>query len=69
VVRIDRSATGGHIGLDLQYPLLEQISVLDSVGVGLLLRYGAASIDLPEVAEGSTDVGGFNYGFGLRLGF
>jgi hypothetical protein len=66
---IDRSATGGHVGFDLQYTVLPNVGGRMGIGAGVFVRYGSASIDAPEVNEGKIEVGGLNYGVGLRIRF
>jgi len=66
---ISASGTGGHVGLDFQYPLLSATSSARALAVGLFVRYAGASITVSEVEGGSIDVGGFNYGVGIRAGF
>lgn len=67
--RVSESGVGGHIGFDFQYPLMSTTSSADSLAVGLFLRYAGGSVDVPAVDGGSVDVGGFNYGIGIRAGF
>ena len=61
---LSASAVGFHAGADIGFFFSEVI------GVGALLRYSAASVDLP--ADDGTvpvDAGGFHVGGGLRLRF
>lgn len=60
---LSESGTGGHFGVDLRY------MVTDRIGGGLLVRYAGASIDAPQVSEGTIDVGGLQYAFGVRVKF
>ena len=58
------SAVGFHAGADVGFFFSEVI------GVGALLRYSAASVDLPaEDGAVPVDAGGFHVGGGLRLRF
>jgi hypothetical protein len=66
---IDRSKSGGHIGLDIQYVILPGLADRIGLGVGAFVRYGKATIDAAEVREGKIEVGGLNYGGGLRVRF
>jgi len=66
---ISESGTGGHIGLDFQYPLMSGTTSARALAVGLFVRYAGASISVAEVEGGSIDVGGFHYGIGIRAGF
>ena len=61
---LSASAVGFHAGADIGFFFSE------AVGVGALLRYSAASIDLPS-DDGAVpvDAGGFHVGGGLRLRF
>ncbi len=58
------SAIGFHAGADIGFYFSE------SVGVGALLRYSAATVDLPS-DDGAipVDAGGFQVGTGLRIRF
>jgi hypothetical protein len=67
--RLEETAVGGHITVDVRYRLLDDLGPIRHVGVGLFLRYSGASIDAPSVGGGGIDVGGFNYGAGVRIGF
>jgi hypothetical protein len=55
------SATGGNIGVNLNYMFNPKY------GVGILLRYAGTSVDLPAAAD--VKVGGFQFGIGARLRF
>jgi hypothetical protein len=46
----------------------DRIGPVRHVGVGFFLRYSGGSVDAP-VAGGAINVGGLNYGAGVRLGF
>jgi hypothetical protein len=67
--RLEESAVGGHFTVDVRYRVLEDLGAIRSVGVGIFLRYSGASFDAPAVNAGSIEVGGFNYGAGVRIGF
>ena len=61
---LNASAVGFHAGADVGFFFSE------AVGVGALLRYSAASVDLPADAGAvPVDAGGFHVGGGLRLRF
>ncbi len=61
---LSASAVGFHAGADVGFFFSE------AVGVGALLRYSAASVDLPADAGAiPVDAGGFHVGAGLRLRF
>jgi hypothetical protein len=66
--RVSETAAGGHIGFDVRYRVYDQIGPVQHVGVGFFLRYSGGSVDAPVVG-GSINVGGLNYGAGVRLGF
>lgn len=55
--------TGVNVGVDISY------RVIDQVGVGLLLRYAGASVNLRNGSgrTQSVDAGGFQIGVGARL--
>ncbi|HXE80011.1 MAG TPA: outer membrane beta-barrel protein [Vicinamibacterales bacterium] len=58
------SALGFHVGADVAYRVARRVRV------GLLLRYAGGSVDLPAAGqETSLDVGGFQVGAGVRVGF
>jgi hypothetical protein len=65
VVRQKKTATGFNVGADVTYMVVRQF------GVGVSLRYAAASVDLPTAGGGevSVDVGGFQIGGGVRVRF
>lgn len=65
---VSETGVGGHVALDVHYILLEDLGPFRTVGAGLFLRYGTASIDVDGI-DGSLDVGGLNYGLGVRLRF
>ena len=64
---VSASAIGFHAGLDIGFFFSE------AVGLGALIRYSGASVDLPPSAEGEgvfpVDAGGLHVGGGLRLRF
>ncbi len=60
---IDESTTGFHGGVDLRYLIIK------NAGVGVFARYSSASVDSDVVEGGKIEMGGFQYGFGLRLRF
>jgi len=60
---IDESATGLHIGLDVRYLIVK------NAGVGLFARYTSGKFDTTAINGGSMEVGGFQYGAGLRVRF
>ena len=57
------SAMGFHAGADIGFFFSEV------VGVGALIRYSGASVDLPGEGTVPVDAGGFHVGGGLRLRF
>lgn len=59
---VDESATGFHAGVDFRY------LVMKNVGLGAFARYATAKFDAP-IDGGSMEVGGFQYGAGLRVRF
>jgi hypothetical protein len=58
---LDESTVGYHAGLDLRY------LVLQNVGVGAFVRFTGGSLDVASLAGGKMDVGGFQYGVGIRF--
>jgi hypothetical protein len=65
--RVD-SPVGFNIGVDVAYQFLDTNTI--KLGAGLLLRYAAATADLPLMANTvDSDVGGFHVGLGARLRF
>lgn len=60
---VSESATGGHFGIDISYMVTKMI------GAGLFVRTSSASVDVEGVDGGKVDVGGVNYGAGLRVRF
>jgi hypothetical protein len=58
---VKESAVGLHGGVDVRY------LILDNAGVGLFLRYAGAKVDSPLVTGGQMNVGGFQYGIGVRV--
>jgi hypothetical protein len=62
------SSTGAHIGADVTYKFYE--SGRFKVGGGAFMRYAGASSDVRVLdSDEPTDVGGFQFGFGLRTRF
>jgi len=66
--RISETGVGGHIGFDIRYTVLENMSGIKRLGFGLFVRYSGASVDA-NVRGGKIDLGGGSYGLGLRIGF
>ena len=60
---LDESTIGVHFGVDVRY------LVLENVGAGAFVRYTSGKLDTTLVDGGSMDLGGFQYGVGLRLRF
>jgi hypothetical protein len=60
---VDESAVGLHVGLDVRYLILK------NAGIGAFARYATAKINTTAVDGGSMEVGGFQYGVGLRVRF
>ncbi len=60
---IDESATGLHVGLDIRYLIIK------NAGVGAFARYTSGKFDTTAIDAGSMEVGGFQYGVGLRVRF
>ncbi len=60
-----RNAVGGHVGLDVTYMPTRH------VGVGFVVRYATATVDLPAARTGrlSLPAGGAEVGGGLRFRF
>lgn len=68
IAEVEESPVGAHIGADVTYKLLTRDAF--TLGGGVFLRYAGASADIPVLANAvSTDVGGFQFGFGLRTRF
>jgi hypothetical protein len=66
---LDESATGGHVGLDLSYAVLENVQGIRGIGAGFFVRYAKATVDAAGIDGGSFDVGGVHVGGGLRVRF
>ena len=68
---VSESAVGGHVGVDVTYLVTEQLGgSTGQLGAGVFVRWAGASVDLP--ASGGVqplDVGGAQYGIGLRVRF
>ena len=60
---ISGTALGAHFGADVQYIITRQF------GAGLLLRWAAGTVDVPQVDGGKVKVGGLTIGGGLRYSF
>ena len=60
---VDESAVGVHVGVDLRYLIVKY------VGVGVFARLTSGSVSTDVVEAGKIDVGGFQYGAGLRIRF
>jgi hypothetical protein len=60
---VDESTTGYHLGLDFRYLFIQ------NAGLGAFVRYTSGSVDASVVDGGKIDVGGFQYGVGLRVRF
>jgi hypothetical protein len=65
--RVEESATGGHFGFDIRYIVFRQQRM--SIGVGAFGRFASAKVDVPAVTGGTIELGGLNYGAGVRIGF
>jgi hypothetical protein len=62
------SVTGLNAGVDVAYKLWESDAY--KLGAGVFLRYAGASARIPVIEnEVDTDVGGLQFGFGLRVRF
>lgn len=59
--QVSKSAVGLHGGVDVRYLILE------NAGVGLFLRYAGAKVNSELVQGGQLNVGGFQYGVGVRV--
>jgi hypothetical protein len=60
---IDESTVGYHAGFDVRY------MVIKNVGAGVFARYTGGSLTTDLLEGGKMDVGGFQYGAGLRFRF
>jgi hypothetical protein len=71
VTKVKKSGAGFNIGADGSYHVREISGV--AIGVGLFARFVGASVNLPGAAGATLnddlEVGGFQGGGGLRLGF
>ena len=54
---------GYHLGVDFRYLFIR------NAGLGAFVRYTSGSVDTSVVDGGKIDVGGFQYGVGLRVRF
>jgi hypothetical protein len=61
--QVDESTVGLHAGLDVRY------LVTKNVGAGAFVRFTSGSVDAAAVTGGKIDVGGLQYGAGLRFRF
>jgi hypothetical protein len=63
-----KSTWGGHFGADVWYPIYQSFAT--SVRLGAFLRYAKASSEMLVVSNAiDTDVGGVQYGGGIRFRF
>lgn len=60
---VSGTTLGGHFGADVQYTITRQF------GAGLLLRWAAGTVDVPQIQGGQVKVGGLTIGAGLRYSF
>src|SRR5688572_27730455 len=60
---VKENALGLHFGVDVRY------LIRNNAGVGLFLRYAQGRADSDLVEGGRMEVGGFQYGVGLRVRF
>jgi len=60
---VDETTVGLHAGVDVRYLIIK------NAGVGAFLRYTAGRVDVPVIDGGRMEVGGFQYGVGLRYRF
>lgn len=67
--RLEETATGGHFTVHAGYRILGPRWGMRHIGAGIFLRYTGGSIDGGSAGAGTIDVGGFNYGAGVRIGF
>jgi len=64
----EENAWGAHLGFDAAYTVAANGS--STFGLGAFLRYAAASADLPVVSGTvETDLGGYQFGAGVRFRF
>ncbi len=61
--QINESAIGLHAGVDVRYLILK------NAGLGMFLRYAKGGVNSDLVQGGRLDVGGFQYGVGVRVRF
>jgi hypothetical protein len=61
--QVKENAVGLHGGVDVRY------LILTNVGAGLFLRYAQGRVDTDAVDGGRMEVGGFQYGVGVRVRF
>jgi hypothetical protein len=68
VTEREDTAVGVNIGADITYKLRD--TAAGAVGVGAFVRYAGTSTDLQVIQnQASTDLGGFQIGFGARFRF
>lgn len=60
---LDESTVGYHVGIDLRYLIIK------NAGLGVFARYAGGSVDTTLIDAGTMDLGGFQYGVGLRVRF
>lgn len=63
VENVSSSALGAHFGADAQYMINSRL------GAGLLIRWAAGSVDMPQIEGGKVKVGGLTVGVGVRYVF
>ena len=61
ITQVKENAVGLHGGVDARYLILK------NVGVGVFLRYAQGRVDSDVVTGGRMEVGGFQYGIGVRF--
>jgi hypothetical protein len=59
--QVKENAVGLHFGVDARYLIIK------NAGVGLFLRYAQGRVDTTAVTGGRMEVGGFQYGVGVRV--
>ncbi len=60
---LDESTVGYHVGVDVRYLIIK------NAGLGVFARYAAGKVDTTLIDAGTMDLGGFQYGVGLRVRF
>jgi hypothetical protein len=61
--QVKENAIGVHIGMDARYLILK------NAGVGVFLRFAQGKAKTTAVDSGKIELGGFQYGVGLRMRF